>query len=65
MRLSSIHFSIMKIPNKREHPEIGLNPSSDIDFKDLTKIYNNIKTLPSDSPLRFRKNILKKYIIKS
>ena len=55
----------MKIPNKREHPEIGLNPSSDIDFKDLTKIYNNIKTLPSDSPLRFRKNILKKYIIKS
>ena len=55
----------MKIPNKREPPEIGLNPSSDIDFKDLTKICKNIKTLQSDNPLRFRKNFFKKYIIKS
>ena len=47
----------MKIPNKRELPEIGLNPSSDLDFKDFTKIYKNIKTLPSDNPLRFRKKI--------
>ena len=65
VRLNSTHFSIMKIPNKREPPEIGLNPSSDIDFKDLTKICKNIKTLQSDNPLRFRKIFFKKYIIKS
>ena len=53
----------MKIPNKREL-------LSDIDFKDFTKIYKkctaepysflvNDTTLPSDDPLRFRKNLLK------
>ena len=58
----------MKIPNKRERQQIALNHSSDIDFKDFIKIYKmctaepypflvNDATLPSDDPLRFRKNI--------
>ena len=56
----------MKVPNKRE---LALNHSSDIDFKDFIKIYKkctakpyyflvNDTTLPSDDPLRFRKNLL-------
>ena len=59
----------MKIPNKRELQEIALNHSSDNDFKDFIKIYKkytaepysflvNDTTLPSDDPLRFRKNLL-------
>ena len=70
VRLNSTHFFIMKIPNKREHKQIALNRSSDIDFKDFMKIYKksttepdsflvNDTTLPSDDPLRFRKNLLK------
>ena len=56
----------MKIPNKRELQQIALNHSSDIDFKDFMKIYKiytaepysvlaNKTTLPSDNPLRPRK----------
>ena len=70
VRLNSTHFFIMKIPNKRELQQIALNHSSDIDFKDFIKIYKkctvepysflvNDATLPSDDPLRFRKNLLK------
>ena len=60
----------MKIPNKRELQQIALNYLSDIDFKDFIKIYKKYTaepysflvhdtTLPSDDPLRFRKNLLK------
>ena len=67
---NSTHFFIMKIPNKREIRQIDLNHSSDIDFKDFMKIYKKCTTepysflvkdttLPSDDPLRFRKNLLK------
>ena len=70
VRLNSIHFCIVKIPNKRELQQITLNHSSDIDFKDFIKIYKkctaepysflvNDTSLPSDDPLRFRKNLLK------
>ena len=70
VRLNSTHFFIMKIPNKRELQQIALNHSSDIDFKDFMKIYKkytkepysflvNGTTLPSDDPLRFRKNLLR------
>ena len=70
VRLNSTHIFIMKIPNKRELQQISLNHSSDIDFKDFIKIYEkciaepysflvNDATLPSDDPLRFRKNHLK------
>ena len=70
VRLNSTHFFIMKIPNKRELQQMALNHSSDIDSKDFMKIYKkytaepysflvNDTTLPSDNPLRFRKNLLK------
>ena len=76
VRLNSIHFLIMKIPNKRELQQTALNHTSDIDFKDFMKIYKkytkepysflvNDTTLPSDDPLRFRTNFLGQYIIKS
>ena len=69
VRLNSTHFFIMKIPNKRELQQIALNHLSDIDFKDFIKIYKkytaepyyflvNDTKLPSDDPLRFRKNLL-------
>ena len=69
VRLNSTHFFIMKIPNKRELQQIALNHSSDIDFKDFINIYKkctkepysflvNDTTLPSNNPLRFRKNLL-------
>ena len=59
----------MKISNKRELQHIALNHSSDIDFKDFMKNFKkytaepysflvNDTTLPSDDPLRFRKNLL-------
>ena len=68
VRLNSTHFFIMKIPNKRELQQIALNHSSDIDFKVFMNIYKkctaelysflvNDTTLPSDDPLRFRKNL--------
>ena len=60
----------MKTASKREIQQIDLNHSSDIDFKDFIKIYKkctaepysslvNAISLPSDNPLRFRKNPLK------
>ena len=69
VRLNFTHFFIMKIPNKRELQQIALNHSYGIDFKDFTKIYKkctaepysflvNDTTLPSDDPLKFRKNLL-------
>ena len=69
VRLNSTHYFIMKVPNKRELQQIALNHSSDIDFKDFMNIYKkcttepysflvNDTTLPSDDPLRFRKNLL-------
>ena len=70
VRLNSTHFFIMKILNKRELQQIALNHSSNIDFKDFIKICKkctsepysflvNDTTLPSDDPLRFKKNLLK------
>ena len=58
----------MKTPNKRELMQTAINHSSDINNKDFIEIY--IKradkpysllvidtTLPSNNPLRFRKNL--------
>ena len=67
-RLSSAHFFIMKISNKREPQQIALNYLWDIDFKDFIKIYKkctaepysflvNGATLPSGNHLRVRKNL--------
>ena len=69
VRLNSTHDFILKIPNKRELQQIALNHSSDIGFKDFRKIYKKCTvekysclvsntTLPSDNPLKFRKNLL-------
>ena len=63
------HYFIMKIPTKIELKQIASNHSSAIDFKDFMKLYKdytkepysflvNDTTLPSDNPLRFRKNLL-------
>ena len=70
VRLNSIHFFIIKIPNKKELQQIALNHSLDIDSKDFIKIYKKCAAkpysflvvdtnLPSDNPLRFRKKLLK------
>ena len=61
----------MKIPNKREIQQIAFNHSSDIAFQDFMKICKRCTanlysfliidtTLPSDIPLRFRKNIVER-----
>ena len=66
--LSTTHFFIAKIPGKRELQQIALNHSSDISNKDFIKIHKkytsepysllvNDATLPSNNPLRFRKNL--------
>ena len=60
----------MKFPNKRKLEQIALNHSSDINSKDFVRIYKKCTaepysflvvdtTLPSNNPLRFRKNLLK------
>ena len=67
VRLNTSHFLIAKIPNKREQ-QIAINHSSDINTKYFANIYRKytdepysflvIDTiLPSNNPLRFRKNI--------
>ena len=69
VRLNSKHYSIIRIPNKRELQQIVINHSSDIDFEKFMETYKkyyaekysflvNDTTLPSDNPLCFRKNIL-------
>ena len=75
VRLNSTHFLIMTVLNKREIQQMALNHSSDIEFKDFIKIYENVLLdhilfwlmiqLPSDNSLRSRKNLLNKYKIKS
>ena len=69
VKLNTTPFFIMKIPNKREVQQITSYQSSDIDFKDFMNIFRkytaepysflvNHTTLPSNDPLRFRKNLL-------
>ena len=68
VRLNSTHYLIMKINNKRELQNIAINHSADIDFQDFIKIYRECTkepynfftidtTLPSNDPLRIRKNL--------
>ena len=69
IRLNATHYVIIKIPNKREIQQKASNHSSEIEFKDFMKLYKGYTkeqfsllvkdiTLPSDNPLRFRKNLL-------
>ena len=68
VRNNSTHVFIMMIPNKRELQQIAINHSSDINTKDFINIYKKCSdkpysflvidtTLPSNNPLRFRKNL--------
>ena len=68
VRLTSTHYLIMKINNRRKLQNIAINNSADIDYKDLMKIYqectkgpSNCLTidtmLPASDRLRFRKNL--------
>ena len=62
-------FKVSKIKiNKKELQQIARNQLLDVDFKDFMKIYKkytaepyliNDTTLPSDNPIKFRKNIFK------
>ena len=70
-RLNSTQYFIMKIPNKREHQQIPVNHSPDIDFKDFINLHKKFTaklysilvtnaTLASDNPSSFRKNLLER-----
>ena len=72
VRLTTTHFFITKIPNKRELQQIAINHSSDISTKDFTNIYRKCTAEPysflvidtmlaSNNPLRFRKNLFNIY----
>ena len=69
IRLNATHYFIIKIPNTKGLQKMASNHSSKIEFKDFMKLYKNYTkepfsylvnetTLPSDNPLRFRKNLL-------
>ena len=71
IRQNSMHYFIMKLPNKRELQRVAFNHPSDIDFKDLVNIYKKCTAkpcsfvvidaaLPSDNLLCFRKNLLER-----
>ena len=68
IRLTSTHYFIMKINNRRQLQNIATDHSADTDYKDFKKIYrectkepSNIlttdTTLPASYRLRFRKNL--------
>ena len=72
VRLNSAHYLIMKINNKRELQNIAINHSADIDYQDFKKIYREWRkepsnflaidtTLPARDPLRFIKNLFRKF----
>ena len=42
IRLNSIHYFIMKIPNKREFQQTALNSLRDIDFKNFINLYKKM-----------------------
>ena len=72
VRLNTAHFFIAKISNKRELQQIAISHSSNINTKDFAKIYRKYTaepysflvddtTLPSNNPLRFRKDLFNIY----
>ena len=71
IRLNSMHYCIINIPNKQELQQIGFNHSKDIDFKEFMNIQKKYTakpysflvsdaTLALDNPSRFRKNLLER-----
>ena len=68
IRLNSMHYFVMKIPNKQELHQIAFNHSSDIDFGDFMNLYKKCTaksyfflvidtTLASGNTLHFKKNL--------
>ena len=68
VRLNTTYLFTAKIPNKRKLQQIATNHSSDINSKDFANIFRKYTTepysflvddttLPSNNPLRFRKNL--------
>ena len=55
VRLSTTHFFIMKIPNKRELLQIAIDHSSDISTKNFIDIYRKC----TDKPYSFQLVILR------
>ena len=41
-RINSVHYCIIKIPNKRDLQQIVFNHSSDIDFQDFMNLYKKL-----------------------
>ena len=71
IRLNSLHYFIMKIPNKPELQQIAINHSLDVNFKEFMNLYKkcNAKaysflvinaTLASNKASRFRKKLLER-----
>ena len=46
IKLNATHYFIMKIPNKGELQQTASNHSSDIDFKDFLKLYQQYSKDP-------------------
>ena len=72
VRLNSTHYLIMKINDRKELQNIGINHSTDTDYKDFVKIYRECTTKPysfltinttlaASDPLKFRKNLFPSY----
>ena len=66
--LSSTHYLIMKINNRKELQNIAINHLADIDYNNFVRIYSECTrkpysfltidtTLPASDSLRFRKNL--------
>ena len=53
VRLNSIDYFAVKIPNKRELQQITLNHSSDIDFQDFMNLYKKFTAKPKLVKERF------------
>ena len=45
-KIKSTHYIIIKISKKKVLQQIGINNSSDIDFKDFIKIYRKCTAKP-------------------
>ena len=74
IRLNPTNYFIIKTPNKRELQKIESNLLSDINFKDFIKLYKdhtkepysflvNDTSFSLDNTLRFRKNLLQKWLL--
>ena len=72
VKLNSTHYLIMKINNKKELQNTGINHSANIDYNNFLKIYRKLtkesysllaidSTLPASDSLKFRKNLFHSY----